>query len=90
MQVPAALLPLILRLDDINQQPPKDDDVVAGWVAFVVFIVLIMAVAFLGWSLSRQFKKVRAAKEAGVFGDDDAEDTTATSSADDSEKQTNS
>ncbi|MEX0428956.1 hypothetical protein AB3X52_15115 [Nocardioides sp. DS6] len=71
MQVPAVILPLLLRLDGINQQPPKDDDVVAGWMAFLIFILLIVAVALLGWSLTRQFKKVRAAQEAGVFGEDE-------------------
>ncbi|MEP9381655.1 hypothetical protein [Nocardioides sp. KR10-350] len=71
MQFPAFLWPLVLRLDGVNQQPPKDDDVVAGWMAFAVFILLCAAVAFLGWSLTRQFKKVRRAQEEGVFGDDD-------------------
>jgi len=75
MQVLAVLFPLVLRLDDINQQPPKDDDVVAGWTAFVVFLLLLALVAFLGWSLSRQLKKVRAAKEAGVFGEDEREES---------------
>lgn len=68
MYVPALLL-LALHLDGVNQKPPADNDVVAGWVAFLVFILLAVAVAFLGWSLSRQFKKVRAAQEAGVFDD---------------------
>lgn len=91
MQVPAVLLPLILRLDDINQQPPKDDDVVAGWMGFLVFILLLVAVALIGWSLSRQFKKLRAAKEAGVFGEDErAEGTSPESAEDSSEEQTKS
>jgi hypothetical protein len=72
MQFPVLLLPLVVRLaDPTNQQPPDDNDVVAGWTAFGVFLLMALAVAFLGWSLSRQFKKVRAAREAGVFGEDD-------------------
>jgi hypothetical protein len=46
---------------------PSANDVVAGWVGFAVFAFLILAVAFLGWSFSRQLKKVRAAKEAGLY-----------------------
>lgn len=92
MQVPAVLLPLILRLDDINQQPPKDDDVVAGWMGFLIFVLLLVAVALIGWSLSRQFKKLKAAKEAGVFGEDEPDDETTTESPTEgtSEEQTKS
>jgi hypothetical protein len=56
MSVPALLLPLVVGLDDVNQKPPADNDVVAGWVAFGVFLLLAAAIAFLGWSMSRQFK----------------------------------
>jgi len=75
MSVPALLLPLVVGLDDVNQKPPADNDVVAGWVAFGVFLLLAAAIAFLGWSMSRQFKKVRAAREAGVFGEPETGDT---------------
>jgi hypothetical protein len=34
-------------------------------------LLLIAAVVFLLWSFTRQIKKVRAAQEAGVYGDDD-------------------
>jgi len=78
MPVPALLLPLALHLDALqrqsNQKPPADNDVVAGWVAFGIFLLLAAAIALLGWSLSRQFKKVRAAKEAGVFDDPEGAD----------------
>jgi hypothetical protein len=66
---------LVVRAAD---QTPKDEDVKAGWLAFAIFIGLILAVAFLGFSLVKQLRKAQAAKEAGVYGDepessDDAE-----------------
>lgn len=54
-----------------QRQDLKDEDVTAGWAAFAIFIVLILAVAFLGWSLSKQLKKAQAAEDAGVYGSDD-------------------
>lgn len=48
---------------------PDDEDVVAGWLGFAVFIALIVAVALLCWSFARQIRKARAAKDAGVYGD---------------------
>lgn len=54
----------------VTDPPPSDNDVVAGWGAFGVFALLILAVVLLGWSLARQFRKVNAAREAGVFGDE--------------------
>jgi hypothetical protein len=62
------LLPQVLSfVDDV----PKDDDVKAGWVAFAIFIGLILAVAFLGYSLVKQLRKVDAAEEAGLYGPSD-------------------
>jgi hypothetical protein len=46
---------------------PEPADVKAGWTAFVVFLLLLVAVALLGWSLSRQLKKADRAKRAGVL-----------------------
>ena len=46
---------------------PKPEDVKAGWTAFVVFLLLLVAVALLGWSLSRQLKKAQRNKEAGIL-----------------------
>lgn len=48
---------------------PKDEDVTAGWTAFAIFILLGIAVAVLGWSLTRQLRKAQRAKDAGVYGD---------------------
>jgi hypothetical protein len=47
---------------------PTDDSVKAGWTAFIVFLLLLLAIVFLGWSFSRQLKKVKKADEAGVYG----------------------
>lgn len=53
----------------VTDPTPSDNNVVAGWGAFGVFALLILAVALLGWSLVRQFRKVNAAREAGVFAE---------------------
>jgi hypothetical protein len=50
---------------------PDENNVVAGWVGFAVLIALIVAVAFILRSFTKQLKKVDAAQEAGVFGDPD-------------------
>jgi hypothetical protein len=46
---------------------PEPADVKAGWTAFVLFLLLLVAVALLGWSLSRQLKKADRAKQEGVL-----------------------
>ena len=67
MQV-LTVLPLVLSfVDDV----PEANDVKAGWVAFAIFIGLILAVAFLGWSLVKQLRKVDAAEEAGLYDPSD-------------------
>ena len=63
MQV-LSVLPQVLSFVD---EVPEANDVKAGWVAFAIFIGLILAVAFLGWSLIRQLRKVDAAEEAGLY-----------------------
>ncbi|WP_041546297.1 MULTISPECIES: hypothetical protein [unclassified Nocardioides] len=65
------LLTFVVSLAD---EVPQDDDVKAGWLAFGIFIGLIVAVALLGSSLVKQLRKAQAAKAAGVYGpvDDDA------------------
>ena len=49
---------------------PAPEDVKAGWVALVVFLLLALAVAFLGWSLTKQLRKAQNAKDAGAYGDE--------------------
>ena len=70
MSVATVLLPVadvIVRLADTT---PEDEDVKAGWTAFVVFLLLIAAVVVLGFSLVKQLRKAQAAKDAGVYGDE--------------------
>jgi hypothetical protein len=50
---------------------PNPDDVTAGWVAFAVFIALVLAVAFLGFSLTKHLRKANANAERGVFDPSD-------------------
>ena len=57
---------LVVRAAD---QTPKDEDVKAGWTAFVLFLLLIGAVVVLAFSLVKQLRKAQAAKDAGVYGD---------------------
>ena len=49
-------------------ETPKDEDVKAGWTAFVIFLLLIAAVVVLGFSLVKQLRKAQAAEDAGVYG----------------------
>ena len=50
-----------------SQQAPDDNDVVAGWTAFVLFVALIVAVAVLGFSLTKRLKNVAKAQEQGLY-----------------------
>ena len=61
---------LNLMLVLLEEPAPAAEDVTAGWLGFVFFIGLILAVTFLGFSLSKQLKKAQAAKDAGVYGDE--------------------
>ncbi|WP_139977957.1 hypothetical protein [Nocardioides litoris] len=50
---------------------PQDEDVVAGWTAFALFVALIVVVALLGVSLTRRLKNVDKAAEAGLYDPSD-------------------
>lgn len=72
-----ALSPLTAHLADLasvvvsaEDKSPKPEDVKAGWGAFAIFIGLCLLVGFLGWSLTRQLKKVEKARVEGVYGED--------------------
>lgn len=62
------LLVVTVRLMALVDKTPKPDDVKAGWGAFVVFLLLALAVAFLGYSLTKHLKKAQRNADAGVFG----------------------
>jgi TRAP-type C4-dicarboxylate transport system permease small subunit len=62
------LAPLSLLIQAAASDPvPSDNNVKAGWVAFAVVLVLIVAVVFLLRSFTKQLKKVEKANEAGVY-----------------------
>lgn len=46
---------------------PEPEDVKAGWTAFIIFLLLFAAVVVLGFSLSKQFKKIERNRRAGVL-----------------------
>ena len=54
---------------------PEDEDVKAGWTAFAIFLLLIGAVAVLGFSLTKRLRRAQAAEEAGLYGRDEAATT---------------
>jgi hypothetical protein len=67
MAFPDLSVPLTLLADEA----PEPEDVTAGWTGLLVFLLLIAAVVFLGFSLVKQLRKAQAAKDAGVFDDPD-------------------
>ena len=52
---------------------PEANDVVAGWVALVIFVGLALAVGLLGWALTKQLRRTDANRKAGAFGPVDDE-----------------
>lgn len=70
----ADLLDLVagaVSLVPLADEAPADEDVKAGWTAFAIFLALGAAVAFLGWSLTKQLKKADASEEAGLYDPSD-------------------
>lgn len=59
---------VILAADTV----PDDEDVVAGAWGAATFVVLILALAVLGFSLNKHLRKAEKAKESGAFGDEPA------------------
>ncbi len=66
-----SLMLLVSLVVVVADEAPAPEDVKAGWVAFGVFLALAVAVAFLGWSLSRHLRTARTNAELGVFDDSD-------------------
>jgi hypothetical protein len=48
---------------------PSEDEIGTGWIYLVVFVALVGAVTFLGFSLTKHLRKARTNAEHGVFGD---------------------
>ena len=61
---------LATEVTTLVDEAPQPEDVKAGWLALLVFVLLIAAVAFLGFSLVKQLRKAQAAKDAGLYGDE--------------------
>jgi hypothetical protein len=59
----------VLALALASDPRPDDNNVVAGWVGAAVFVGLILAVAFILRSFTKQMKKVEEADKAGVYDD---------------------
>lgn len=64
--------PVIAAVVWAGDKVPKDDDVVQGVWGAVVFVALILAVAFLGFSLVKQLGKAQRAEEEGRYDPDPA------------------
>jgi hypothetical protein len=69
---------LVLHVTDLlsgfailADKPPSEDEIGTGFAYFVLFVLLVGAVTFLGFSLTKQLRKTRANAEAGVFDKDD-------------------
>ena len=58
---------LILLLLPLVEKGPEPDDVVAGWTAFALFGLGILAVALLGFSLTKHLKRAAQSEAEGRF-----------------------
>ena len=59
----------VLTLLAAVEEGPAPEDVKAGWTALIIFVLLAVAVALLGWSLTKRLRNAQAAKDAGAYGD---------------------
>ena len=67
MQVPTAVSQVLTFLVSTADEVPEADDVKAGWLALVIFVLLILAVVFLGFSLVKRLRRAEAAEKAGLY-----------------------
>ncbi|GAA3804788.1 hypothetical protein [Nocardioides panacisoli] len=74
---------MLAALITLEDAVPDDNDVVAGWTAFWIFLALIAATAFLLWNFTKQLRKTRAAADRGVFGPTDEPEAETTEPATD-------
>ncbi|WP_457207217.1 hypothetical protein [Nocardioides sp. P5_C9_2] len=73
---------LDLLLITLADKTPEPEDVKAGWTALIIFLLLAVAVAVLGFSLVKQLRKAQSAKDAGLYGDEPVDRTAAPSPQD--------
>ncbi|MGI8876187.1 MAG: hypothetical protein ACR2KP_18055 [Egibacteraceae bacterium] len=57
------------QLADGVVEGPEPEDVKAGWTAFAVFLLLVLAVVVLSRSLVVQLRKAQNAADSGVYGE---------------------
>ena len=58
---------LVVSLAALASQGPPANKVVAGWGAFGIVMLMVVAVALLGWSLTRHLKKAQHNADEGAF-----------------------
>jgi hypothetical protein len=71
MQLLTVLPDVLTLVVNLTDGVPEDEDVKAGWIAFAIFIGLIVAVALLGFSLVKHLRRAEAAEEAGLYDPSD-------------------
>ncbi len=62
-----AVASLVLPLLPLVDKVPEPEDVTAGWTAFALFGLLILAVALLGWSLTKHLRTADRSAAEGRF-----------------------
>lgn len=67
MPVMDTLLALVTLVAPLADKVPAPSDVKAGWVAFGVFIALCLAVAFLGFSLTKHLRRAQSSADRGAY-----------------------
>lgn len=65
------VLVVAFHLASLADKTPPDSKVTAGWGAFGIFILLCLAVAGLGWGLTKQLKRTQRNADAGMFDPSD-------------------
>lgn len=68
--IPDSVTLLLVRL--AVDPTPKPEDVKAGWGALALFVLLGIAIALLGWSMSRHLRRAQSNEADGLFDRDPA------------------
>ena len=67
----AELLTLVSVVAQVADKVPDDEDVKAGWTAFALFGLLILAVVLLGFSLVKRLRNADRAEQEGLYDPSD-------------------